>query len=414
MRKIMTFIRFEFLKRRRVWPVGIVALLITISLAIGLGVQKHNQSVFVQNYSTQLKQRYPNETSVGRSELTSFTKSAAAYHDWFFKSLAVNVVPNGQGTREIPGFGVRLYVDVGTASGALSDAFARTYDQYRYMRQKNITPMFPDSLVIVPAAGDLDKLSEADKQWVLRNNPHFYVQALPFLWSILQSNGVVALLLTLGALLSGSQLAKELAHKRAHSHWLTLQDEPFPVQVGIQFGMMLTTMMQVVFLPLLAVTLGSGLLFGFGDGRYPVFSYQNPDGFGSREAIMPLSQYLTNTLSLLFLLTVFLTLVMIILSMLLRNGWLTILGTVLVVGLSLITPPIPGLPLTYFHLNDIVTGIAQEQAGAEALQAPAVFINLGWWCVGLLLLIILITEWRRIVHRLQRIHPASQKSPASL
>lgn len=402
--------RFEHLKRRRIWPVGLLALLLTVVLGIGLWQQRSARTTFNTTYQSRLEKFFAHKNPYFRdTELVALKKSETAYHQWFFQSLKIDTL-GLRTTLAMPGAGLRLNVNMGSQN-SLFNPVARTYYQYVYMRQHGITPMFPDSLVLVPSAGDFDLLSPQDKTRTIDSNPHFYIQGWYYLWSLIQSNWLL-ILFAIGALVTGRQWAKEWANKHAHGDWLRLQGERMAMQTLLQFGMIVWTYCEMVLLPLLLVTVIAGLTGGFGDLRYPVFNYNNTNGFGLAEEIMPLSRYLAQSFALIGLLILLLTLINLLLALLLRNSWLTALGNVLVVGVAAITPPIPFSPLTYFHVNDIVTGIAQKESGEETLQFWTVLPNLGLWCGALAAIITLLLLAPRIIRRIRRQIAADRRNTA--
>lgn len=396
-------LRFELRKRPWVWP---VILLLTIGLSVGFWQQRQARTQYLQDYTQRLDKQYAGNKQMGRAELISFKKSPTAYHQWYMDSLAINLSKKDQ-TIVLPGFGVRLYANIETMNNVLLNSMARTYSQFQYMRRQAITPMYPDSLDIETSTGDLDGLSTQDTQMVLRDNPHYYLQGWYYLRYLIRANSVILLFL-IGILLTGRQWAKELANKKAHSDWLLLQGQRTLAQLGNQFSIIFYTFAQVVLLPLGLVTLGIGLGAGWGDLRYPVFSFSNPEGLGLAESFMPLGTYLLQAFGLIILLILFLTLLNMIFAQVLRNSWLTTIGLLLVLGITQVMPAIPNFPLTYFRVNETITGILQKAADSDALQPQSALLNLGWWCIGLLV-IVLIPVISQQLQQLWRARMASHR-----
>lgn len=394
-------LRFELRKRPWVWP---VVLLLAIGLSVGFWQQRQARTQFIQDYAGRLEKWYTPHKKAGKAEITAFKRSPAAYHQWYMDSLAVNLQKKPQ-TMALDGFGVRIYNDIDTSRGALSASISRTYTQFLYMKQHKIAPMYPDSLDVKTSTGDLAGLNNQSTQMVLRDNPHYYLQGWYYLWYLIRANSVILLFLV-GILLTGRQWAKELANKKAHSDWLLLQGQRTLAQLGNQFSIIFYTFAQIVLLPLGLVTLGIGLGAGWGDLRYPVFGFSNPEGLGLAESFIPLRSYLFQAFGLIILLILFLTLLNMVFAQLFRNSWLTTVGLLLVVGITQVMPAIPNFPLTYFRINETITGILQKTADSDALQPQSALLNLSWWCLALLIIVLLpiISQqfhqfWRTASHR---------------
>lgn len=212
-------LRFELRKRPWVWP---LVLLLAIGLSVGFWQQHQARTQFLQDYSQKLEKRYTRKAPWGRSEITAFKKSPAAYHRWYMNGLALNLSDDRRSGFE--GFGLRMYTNIDNTNNALQASMTRTYRQFQYMQRNKITPMYPDSLDIETSAGDLAPLTMQSQNMVLRDNPHYYLQGWYYLWYLIRANSVILLFLV-GILLTGRQWAKELANKKAHSDWLLLQGQ---------------------------------------------------------------------------------------------------------------------------------------------------------------------------------------------
>lgn len=137
-----------------------------------------------------------------------------------------------------------------------------------------------------------------------------------------------------------------------------------------------------------------------------MFGFSNPEGLGLAESFMPLRSYLFQAFGLIILLILFLTLLNMVFAQLFRNSWLTTVGLLLVVGITQVMPAIPNFPLTYFRINETITGILQKTADSDALQPQSALLNLSWWCLALLIIVLLpiISQqfhqfWRTASHR---------------
>lgn len=388
MKKLGYYLRFEFKKRHWMWP---LVVFLTLGLSAGFWQQQYARTQYLQEYSQRLKKRYTRADQLGSSEIEAFKKTPASYHQWYMNSLAVNLSKR-QATRSLDGFGVRMYANVDNVNGVLINSMARTYTQFQYMLRNQITPMYPDSLDIQSSAGDLSSLNEQSTQMVLKDNPQYYLQGWYYLWFLIRSNSIV-LLLVIGSIVTGRLWAKELENKKAHSNWLLLQGlNPF-AQICTEFLTIFSTFIQIVLLPLSLITLGVGLTAGWGDLRYPVFNFSDPNGFGLGESFMALRNYLTQAMILVVLLILFMTLINLCLAQLLKNSWLTTIGMLLLIGITQVMPSVPNFPLTYFNVNDTITGILQKNTGSDALQPSMVIMNMTWWCVVLFAILIIPATW---------------------
>lgn len=192
----------------------------------------------------------------------------------------------------------------------------------------------------------------------------------------------------IACLITGRQMAKELVNKRAHSDWLSLQGVSTGRQMLTQGGVIAYTFIQVIFGPLAIALVAAGLLRGFGDLRYPVLAFRNT-GFGIGSVMMPLSQYLLESIILALLLIIFMTVLNLLLATWFKNSWIVTILSWLVVLLSLIAPPMVWSPLTYFHLDGVVTGsIGQSLNDPQFTFQQGILTLLVWsvFCLGLLIL----------------------------
>jgi hypothetical protein len=412
-----TYWRFELKKRRRVWPVGLITIFCGLLLIGGFFWQMHAQQTYLAQYTAKVRAHVAqtNRLVKAHPELAKTVsgfdtnelkrlKDPAAYQRWFYRVVQVKVKGN-QRPGELLNSS-RVVFDIGSSGSSLTTSVGWTYQEYHYLNQQHIASMFPDTLLL--SKEEVDRTDPTMAASLQTDNRRYYLHGWYYVWFLIQQNAIIVLML-IACLITGRQMAKELTDERAHSDWLSLQGVSTGRQMFTQGGVIAYTFIQVIFGPLAIALVAAGLLRGFGDLRYPVLAFHNT-GFGIGSVMMPLSQYLLESIILALLLIIFMTVLNLLLATWFKNSWIVTILSWLVVLLSLIAPPMVWSPLTYFHLDGVVTGsIGQSLNDPQFTFQQGILTLLVWsvFCLGLLILSLFLQK-RNVFGRMNSFSPAKK------
>ncbi|WP_125703943.1 hypothetical protein [Lacticaseibacillus daqingensis] len=387
-----TWIRFEWRKQHARWWLWPLVLVIVGVGVFGASQQKAAQQRFLVRYRqsvTEMVKR--NEWFV--PEQQALASSARTYNRWYVTTLGITSGKRAQ-TPDNLGISLRNAADLTGATGwyGFQSQMLRAYERGRLIEARGLTGPYPFSMTFTDQ--ELAAMPKIDQQTVRRWSPQFAVQGFDYLVWLIRQNAPAYLLL-LATLLFGGNFASELGRGRAHSDWLRLQGQSTVAQVLLQGGLLFCRLVGFTLLPLALITGVVGLREGFGALRLPLdgYVYNAPfDQFAS--GFIDVGQVIGRATVLTVALAAVITAATLLLASLIANGWLTAVGSALLVALFLITPPITWLPLTYFKQAGIALGETAFLTDNVALQTQTGVLTCLAWTVGLALLIAGV-QWRQ-------------------